>query len=339
MAQDRASADESSGSVIREVKPTPEVELTHPSILLLRRLNQLELACSNASMFRDLDERRRSALALHLRNRRVLDESAAKHPIGFLKGAVTAVGAMFSHLQEIDAAPVFVTVREPEEHTAALRAVLDDGMSLCKAAKSDLRAGGAAEWDAHTLPNAAGQSRSIEVHMKLQEADRTFAALWFGVSLPGGLLDRHAGVMEGLGKWFGLAADEFSAVLETRGIGSARQPHNENAQSPNAMSTDIHRPHVALPPASAATQFRPTAGDLASAAGISNDTFRRIRRSAGVEVNATGGAARNRRYAPIEVDRMIAAALAGNHLERLAIATKWTKWSSKKPADTPHGRK
>lgn len=73
----------------------------------------------------------------------------------------------------------------------------------------------------------------------------------------------------------------------------------------------------------------PTMRDLASEAGISDDTFRRIRDAAGITVQLKGAAARNRRYDPGEVDRLIAAALAGNFIERTAIAQKWARWGSK----------
>jgi hypothetical protein len=83
----------------------------------------------------------------------------------------------------------------------------------------------------------------------------------------------------------------------------------------------------------------PTMSDLASEAGISNDTFRRVREAASIEVELKGAAARNRRYPPSEVDRLIRAALAGNFIERTAMASKWARWGSKKAADKPHARK
>lgn len=84
-----------------------------------------------------------------------------------------------------------------------------------------------------------------------------------------------------------------------------------------------------------ATPTDPTAGDLASEVGVSNDTFGRVRDAAGIEVEGKGGAARNRRYTQSEVDRLIAAALAGNFLERIAMSKKWAKWGSKQAADKP----
>jgi hypothetical protein len=85
--------------------------------------------------------------------------------------------------------------------------------------------------------------------------------------------------------------------------------------------------------------LRPTLSDLASEAGISDDTFRRVREAAGIEVTLKGAAARNRRYSRREVDQLIEAALAGNFFERRGMAEKWAKWSSKEAANKPHASK
>ncbi|MFN7439656.1 MAG: hypothetical protein ACK5TV_05650 [Phycisphaerales bacterium] len=83
------------------------------------------------------------------------------------------------------------------------------------------------------------------------------------------------------------------------------------------------------------TPTYPTTGDLAAVAGVSNDTFRRVRNAAGIEVKERGAAARRRRYVPSEVDGLIAAALAGNFIERAAMAEKWARWGSNQTADKP----
>ncbi len=77
------------------------------------------------------------------------------------------------------------------------------------------------------------------------------------------------------------------------------------------------------------SQVLPTMSDLATAAGISDDTFRRVRTAAKITVKARGAAARNWRYKPSHVDRLIRAALGGNFIERAAMAAKWERWSSK----------
>lgn len=104
---------------------------------------------------------------------------------------------------------------------------------------------------------------------------------------------------------------------------------NGNANSPALPSAGTDH----------ATLTDPTMRDLASEAGISDDTFRRVRDAAGIEVKLKGAAARNKRYNPSEVDRLIAAALAGNFIERTAMAKKWARWGSKNAASTPHPSK
>ncbi len=84
----------------------------------------------------------------------------------------------------------------------------------------------------------------------------------------------------------------------------------------------------------------PTMRDLATAAGIGDDTFRRVRKAAKLAPGPTGAAGRNRRYGPVEVDRLVQGALRGNFIERRGMAVKWAKWSSAPNTLTPQvGRK
>jgi hypothetical protein len=87
---------------------------------------------------------------------------------------------------------------------------------------------------------------------------------------------------------------------------------------------------------SAASELLPTGQDLAIEAGISDDTFRRIRNAAGIVVKLKGAAARTRRYKQREVDALISAALGGAFTDRRGIAAKWKRWSSIKAAAKPH---
>lgn len=73
----------------------------------------------------------------------------------------------------------------------------------------------------------------------------------------------------------------------------------------------------------------PTARDLAETAGISLDTFQRVRSLAEIKVKERGGAAGKRRYPPHEVDRLIEAASSGNFIERRGMVEKWAKWATK----------
>lgn len=91
--------------------------------------------------------------------------------------------------------------------------------------------------------------------------------------------------------------------------------------------------------AGSATRNDPTIDELCSNPIISTDTFGRVRRAAGIEVKLKGAAARNRRYNPNEVDRLIEAALAGKFIKRTVMAEKWAQWGSQKAASKPHASK
>jgi len=104
----------------------------------------------------------------------------------------------------------------------------------------------------------------------------------------------------------------------------ARQWRADRAASSDAPPAAAVDPHAIDAPTTA-----PTAGDLATEAGISDDTFRRVRREAKIDLRLKGAAARNRRYTSKEIDKLRAAALAGNFIERRAMADKWAKWGSK----------
>lgn len=73
---------------------------------------------------------------------------------------------------------------------------------------------------------------------------------------------------------------------------------------------------------------RPRIEDLTSSAGISNDTFRRVRCAAGIRVTQRGGAARARPYSAREVDALRNAASAGAYHERSRMVAAWGKWGS-----------
>lgn len=79
----------------------------------------------------------------------------------------------------------------------------------------------------------------------------------------------------------------------------------------------------------------PTAADLATEVGVSADTFARVRKAAKIEVNMKGSAARDRRYTPEEVDRLISAARNGSFLERKRMIERWAKWASRSAKGGP----
>lgn len=98
-------------------------------------------------------------------------------------------------------------------------------------------------------------------------------------------------------------------------------PHDERAQS---VTTD--------------QAAWPTLGEMASEAGISDDTFRRIRDAAGLELALRGGNAQHYRYSPSEVSKLVAAVRAGSNMERVKIIEKWKRWTRNEAATKPQGR-
>jgi arsenate reductase-like glutaredoxin family protein len=96
--------------------------------------------------------------------------------------------------------------------------ILQDGHDACNQAREALRAGGAKGLDAATHPNAEGQARSIELHTKLQDAERVFVGLALGLASTIIIIDRDTATMADLRDWFARTRDEMRAVFETRGL-------------------------------------------------------------------------------------------------------------------------
>lgn len=69
---------------------------------------------------------------------------------------------------------------------------------------------------------------------------------------------------------------------------------------------------------------RPTQLDLIESVGCSDDTFRNVREAAGIARPKRG-----HRYSVVEVDKLIAAARAGNSNFRKQMLDAWAKWGSK----------
>lgn len=84
--------------------------------------------------------------------------------------------------------------------------------------------------------------------------------------------------------------------------------------------------------------FAPMMKDLAIAAGISDDTFRRVCKAAGLERSPRGAGGRKRRFGPDEVDRLIEAARNGNYYERTTMIEQWSPWSRNFAATLPQVR-
>lgn len=114
-----------------------------------------------------------------------------------------------------------------------------------------------------------------------------------------------------------------------------QSPSGDIAEHPSASA--LSPPAESAPLKRTVDPNHPTMNDLATAAGISDDTFRRVRDKAGIVVREKGAAARFRRYVPTEVDSLIAAALAGDFAERRGMAEKWAKWGTNAMAKPQEG--
>jgi len=107
-------------------------------------------------------------------------------------------------------------------------------------------------------------------------------------------------------------------------VSAEEAPPSERQNSEDAAA-------VCGPVGTAVSEVRgPTIGEMTSEAGISLDTFRRIRKAAGIHATELGGAARKRGHPPHEVDLMLEAVERGNFLERKGILLKWVKWGTPK---------
>lgn len=197
----------------------PAAANEHPALTLFHALNALHTVCSNAGAFRELAQRRERARAMQL-NFLNLRGKIASDRANELARAGAPMDQQWAALSEgMDRANDPPPSNEPAEYTKSLREnILDHGRTWCERARAAMRAGGAKGLDAATQPNAAGQARSIELHTKLQDAERVFVGLTIGVGDPRIIIDKDAASMADLGEWFARTRDEMGAVFETRGL-------------------------------------------------------------------------------------------------------------------------
>lgn len=206
----------------------------HPALRLYHALNGLHGVCSNAGAFRELAERRAHERAarqgmFNVRARIASDRGSELARAGAPLDEQFA--AMTEALGEADGP---TRHSEPAEYRQALREnLLDPGRRWCERAREALGAGGAVGLDAATKPNAEGQPWSIEIGVKLREAERVFDGLLIGIGDVRVLIDEEAAAMADLGAWFGRTRDELAAVLETRGTdaptSASPRPHSPSA--------------------------------------------------------------------------------------------------------------
>lgn len=191
----------------------------HPALTLLHALNTLHTICSSADRFRELAESRERTQAMDLNGRNLLAKIASDRANELARAGGSREQQWAIIAEGIDAANKLPPPNESAECTNPLReTVLEPGQTWCDRARAALRAGGAKGLDAATQPNGAGQARSIELHMKLQEVERVFGGLTIGIDNPRIRIDKDAANMADLGAWFARTRNELNAVIETRGL-------------------------------------------------------------------------------------------------------------------------
>lgn len=197
----------------------------------------LQTYCSNAHLFRNLAESRARARAQHDHFLRLAMDRY---------NSLSQAGAPTDQQSEALVAMLDQQKRQPpyNEHAPHLNSlretVLQPGQTWCERARAALRAGGARELDAATQPNAAGQRRSIELHIMLQEAERVFRGLAIGLSDPSIIIDDFAASMADLCEWFARASDELRAVRDTLDAGADDGHGNQLALPAGAEAIDEH---------------------------------------------------------------------------------------------------
>ena len=185
-------------------------------VALLQALNGLQIGFLNASLFRRLAKDRARARAMHQNILNIRASIASDRASELARAGATCeqqLAALAEGMGPLDDPPRF---NEPPDYIERLRVdVLAASRESCGQARSALLAGGAKGLDGATRANAAGQPRSIELRVKLMEAERVIDGLEAGLRDPQFIIDRDAASMEELGKWFGRACDEMHAVLES----------------------------------------------------------------------------------------------------------------------------
>ncbi len=219
----RKSLPDANGSV-------PNQPTEHPALTLHHALNCIEGVFHNAHLFRDFAERRKEARESRRANVNFLLSEASKRANARASAEGNSAGPFVgSFLKEnsdlIEAADSAPPSNEPAEYLKALRDMLGDGRKLCERAREALRGGGAHGLDAALTPGAA--VRSVEIGVKLREAESVLGRLELGLGRPSFDIARDAEAMGGLGDWFGRACAELSVVLETRGMNAPRNGNSE----------------------------------------------------------------------------------------------------------------
>lgn len=208
-------------------------EAQHPSITLFSALNALHIVCGNAREFQRLAERRAQDRERHQKMLDLRSKATAEKARAQMQSRASEHEAWKAHLDFVAQAVHEVPLSTvPAEYTNFLREhALGNADVLCKEAREALRAGGASGLDAATHPNAAGQPRSIELHIKLREIEAVVTVLRIGLADQSVVIDKEAAKMAELGAWFGQTRDELAAVFETRGLDAPQTPSDAATDS------------------------------------------------------------------------------------------------------------
>lgn len=248
-----------------EPKPAPATTPEHPALTLFHALNALHTVCSNARLFAELAERRERARAMQLNFLNIGAKIASDRANELARAGAPRDQQWAALTEGMDRANDPPPSNEPAEYTQSLRDTLAHGKTLCERARAAMRAGGAKGLDAATHPNAAGQARSIELHTKLQDAERVFVGLTIGVGDPRIIIDKDAASMADLGAWFARTRDELGAVFETRGL-DAPAPTPTVSVSPDLLDR-LQRAAAAVDPGAIDRVAEPAAEKMVHALG------------------------------------------------------------------------
>lgn len=189
-------------------KKQAEATAENQELTLFRALAVLGIAFSNEHLFRELAKTRETARKMRL-NR--LEQWEAPFEAAEHTDAPRECGRTREASQDGEV----LTIND------AIRRTMIHGTRECGLAMDALRAGGAKGLDAATQPNEKGQPRSIELHMKLQDAESAFSGMMAGLDDPRIIIDNYVKSMADLSEWFAQTCDEMHAVFETREVAGA----------------------------------------------------------------------------------------------------------------------
>lgn len=265
-----------------------------PTIALAQRLSSLHAVCLNAGLFRDLAQRRDRVWAAHTHIRDARAKAASARANELAEAGATPqeqLEAAFGDIGDDDPPH-----NEPTQMIQHLHDVLANAQEQCVDALGLLRAGAGKELD-----HATGQSRSLELHTKLQDARSVFIMLAHGLANPRSIIATEVESMERLGERFGQMRAELVAVVEL---------------GPPLEKKPLHKPDGW------------TKGELMAAVKDrittwSASTFDAIREDAGVKAPPPGGKGQQHRYGPADLRKLIQAAESGNRRNKDEIVRAW----------------